>query len=167
MSQNSIKIEDTLPHHAILARVSFSERQSIRTHIMAIKDSSLFIYQKTAGHADPFHKSNIYIESQWESYNYRFIESVKVTNKKLRSWLIPVSIVAGVTAGVLIGVSAARNDQGLEGIAPYTGKILLGALLGGAAGTAVGLIVSSANERKYLINGDWKSFEELKADLKY
>jgi hypothetical protein len=166
-AQDSLRTDDTLPHHATLARVSFSQFQSVKTHIMAIKDSSLFIYQKASGHPDPFHKSNIYIESQWEGYNYRFIESVKVTNKKLRAWLVPVSIVAGVTAGVLIGINAARNDTGYEGIATGTGKLLLGALLGGVGGTAVGLIISSANEKKYLINGDWKSFEELKAGLKY
>jgi hypothetical protein len=30
-----------------------------------------------------------------------------------------------------------------------------------------GLAVSSAFEKKYLINGDWKSLEEMKASLKY
>jgi hypothetical protein len=34
-------------------------------------------------------------------------------------------------------------------------------------GTIAGFATSSAFEKKYLINGDWKSFEEMKADLKY
>jgi hypothetical protein len=34
-------------------------------------------------------------------------------------------------------------------------------------GAVTGVIVYSSLEKKYLINGDWKSFEEMKASLKY
>jgi hypothetical protein len=29
------------------------------------------------------------------------------------------------------------------------------------------VVICSASEKKYLINGDWKSFEEMKKSVKY
>jgi hypothetical protein len=166
-AQDSLKTKETVPHHALLARITFSKTQSMRIHIMAIKDSSVFVFQKSTGKPDPLHKINIYTESKWDSYNYRFIESIKVNNKKLRSWLLPTSIIAGAFVGGLIGWNSGKHIGGLEEVSPDFGKILLGGLLGGAAGTITGLVICSASEKKYLINGDWKSFEEMKASLKY
>jgi Na+-translocating ferredoxin:NAD+ oxidoreductase RnfD subunit len=166
-SQDSLKIEQAKTHQALLARITFSETQSMKAHIMNIKDSSVFVYQKVSGKPDPFHKTNIYAESKWDSYNYRFIQSVKVHNKKIRSWLLPVSIVGGIVAGALIGYAASTNNGGIEDDLNQAAGIVLGGFLGGGVGTVTGLIICSASDKKYMINGDWKSFEEMQKSMNY
>jgi hypothetical protein len=166
-SQDSLKMGELKPRRAPVVRVTFSESQSMRVPLMAIRDSSIFVYAKTSTHKDPMHRTNFYIESNWDSYNYRYIESIKISNSKLRSWLIPVSIVAGVVAGAIIGNSAATNKGDINGEINKVGAVLLGGILGGAAGTLTGFALSSAFEKKYMINGDWKSFEEMKRSMNY
>jgi Na+-translocating ferredoxin:NAD+ oxidoreductase RnfD subunit len=166
-SQDSLKINETQSYHKVNARISFSETQSMRVPIMAMTDSSIFVYEKSSVHKDPLHKTNIYIQSNWDSYNYRFISSVKVQNRKLRAWLIPTSIVAGLIGGAIIGKNSGNNKGDINSQLNNAGAVVLGAFLGGAVGTIAGFAISSAVEKKYLINGDWKSFEEMKADLKY
>jgi len=166
-SQDSLKSGQVKTHQAMLARITFSGAQSIKVHIMNIKDSSVFVYQKISGKPDPLHKTNIYIESKWDSYNYRFIQSVKVRNKKLRSWLLPVSIVGGVVVGALIGYAVSRSTGGVEDELNQVAGGVVGGFLGGGIGTLTGLIICSASDKKYLINGDWKSFEEMKKSMNY
>jgi Na+-translocating ferredoxin:NAD+ oxidoreductase RnfD subunit len=166
-AQDSLKYEQIQTHQALLARITFSETQSMKVHIMNIKDSAVFVYQKASGKPDPFHTTNIYNESSWDSYNYRFIQSVKVRNKKIRSWLLPVSIVGGIVAGALIGYAASKNNGGIEDELNQAGGIVLGGFLGGGLGTLTGLIICNASDKKYMINGDWKSFEEMKRSLNY
>ena len=114
-----------------------------------------------------FIQINIYDESGWDSYNYRFIESIKVRNKKLRSWLLPVSIVGGMVAGALIGYAAAKKSGGIEDELNEAGGIVLGGILGAGVGTVTGLVICGSSDKKYLINGDWKSFEEMKRSMNY
>ncbi len=157
-------------HPALSASVTFIGNLTMKVHIMGIKDSSLFVHQKTSGNPDPFHKTNIYIESGWDKYNYRTIESIKVTNNKLRSWLLPVSIVGGIVAGALIGYAAAKKDGGYEVIQTFANDgagIVIGGILGGGVGVLTGLLICNASDKKYLINGDWKSFEEMKKSMNY
>src|SRR4051812_28962712 len=101
-AQDSAKAAELQPRHAPTVRITFSETQAMRVPLMDIRDSSIYVYEKTSAHTNPMHRTNIYNESDWNSYNYSHIQSVKVRNKKLRAWLIPVSIVAGVVAGALI-----------------------------------------------------------------
>ncbi|HLA58744.1 MAG TPA: hypothetical protein VK622_08285 [Puia sp.] len=166
ISQDSLKSGQAKTHRALLARITFSETQSMKVHIMNIKDSAVFVYQKASGKPDPFHKVNIYNEAGWDSYNYRFIESVKVRNKKLRSWLLPVAIVGGFVAGALIGYASAKDD-GVNGLENQGAGIIIGGIVGGGAGTLTGLLICNAYEKKYMINGDWKSFEEMKRSMNY
>lgn len=166
-SQDSSKSEQANTHKALLAKITLSETQTLKVHIMNIKDSSVFVYQKAGRKPDPFHTTNIYVESNWDSYNYRFIQSVKVRNKKVRSWVLPVTIVGGVVAGALIGYNSAKNGGGLDELENQTAGIIIGGILGGGVGTATGLIICNANDKKYLINGDWKSFEEMKRSMNY
>jgi Na+-translocating ferredoxin:NAD+ oxidoreductase RnfD subunit len=166
-AQDSLKYAPTQTHQALLARITFSENQSIKVHIMNIKDSAVFVYDKAKAKPDPFHTTNIYNESKWDSYNYRFIESIMVRNKKLRSWLLPVSIVGGMVVGALIGYAAARKSGGIEDDLNEAGGIVLGGLLGAGVGTVTGLVICGSSDKKYLINGDWKSFEEMKRSMNY
>ena len=139
----------------------------MRVHIMNIKDSSVFVYQKASAKTDPLQNTNIYNESNWDSYNYRFIESIKVRNKKLRHWVIPVSIVAGVVAGGIIGNNSGSNKGDINSQLNNVGAVFLGGILGGAVGTITGFAICSIADKKYLINGDWKSFEEMKRSMNY
>ena len=166
-SQDSLKSGQAITHQALLAKITFSASQSAKVHIMDIKDSAVFVYQKVSGKPDPFHKTNIYNEAHWDSYNYRFIESIKVPNKTVRSWLLPVTIIGGVIAGALIGYASAKDDGGIDGSLNQGAGIVIGGILGGGIGTVSGLLICSASDKKYLIKGDWKSFEEMKKSLNY
>lgn len=166
-SQDSLKYEPVKIHQALLSKITLSETQSIKVHIMNIKDSSVYVYQKAGKKPDPFHTTNIYNESSWDSYNYRFIQSVKVRNIKVRSWVLPVTIVGGIVAGAFIGYASAKNGGGFDELENQTAGIIFGGLLGGAVGTLTGLVICNASDKKYLINGDWKSFEEMKRSMNY
>lgn len=166
-SQDSLKSGQAKTHKALIAHITFSETQTMRVHIMNFKDSSVFVYQKTSAKSDPLQNTNIYNESNWDSYNYRFIESIKVRNKKLRHWVIPVSIVAGVIAGGIIGKNSGSNKGDIDSQLNNVGAVLLGGFLGGAVGTITGFVICSVADKKYMINGDWKSFEEMKKSMNY
>ncbi len=165
-SQDSLQLKKEKHHSIYKATFFLLQGQTMKANLMAIKDSSVFVYQKSLVIHDRYHR-NIYDESQWEKYNYKFIEGIKVNSKKTRSWLIPTSIVTGIIAGALIGKSTATNGSDLESGYSAIGSVFLGAILGGGIGTLAGFVISSSLDRKYLINGDWKSLEELKASLKY
>ncbi len=113
-SQDSLQSGQAKTHKALIASITFSETQTMRVHIMNFKDSSVFVYQKASAKPDPLQTTNLYNESNWDSYNYRFIESIRVRNKKLRHWVIPVSIVAGVIAGVIIGKNSGSNKGDID-----------------------------------------------------
>ncbi len=166
-SQDSLKSEQAKTHQALLARISFTAGLSMKVHIMNINDSAVLVYQKVGGKPDPFHKTNIFNEANWDSYNYRFIESVKVRNKTVRSWLLPVAIVGGVIAGALIGYASARADGGIEESLNQGAGIVIGGILGGGVGVLTGLLICSASDKEYMIDGDWKSFEEMKKSMNY
>ncbi|HET7002976.1 MAG TPA: hypothetical protein VFI33_16735 [Puia sp.] len=166
-SQDSLKSGQARTYQGLPARITFSETQSMKVRIMAIKDSSVFVYQKAAAKPDPLQNTNMYNESNWDSYNYRFIQRIKVRNTKIRAWLLPVAIVGGAIAGALIGNAGAQKSKGLPGAANQIGGIFLGGILGAGVGTLTGLIICNAYDKKYLINGDWKSFEEMKKSMNY
>jgi hypothetical protein len=176
-AQDGAKTVEPKPRHAPTVRISFSETQSMRVPLMDIRDSSIYVYEKTSAYRSPTHRTNIYNESDWSSYNYSHIQSIKVRNKKLRAWLIPVSVVAGVVAGALIAKSSIhyRGESFSDDYGYYFGggmindaaKIFMGGLIGGAVGTLAGFAISSSLEKQYMINGDWQSFEEMKKSMNY
>jgi hypothetical protein len=164
-SQDSLQSGKIQLLNALMANMQLIKGTSMNVHLMGIEDSTLFIYQKTSGGIDPFHEKNIYLKSSWTLYNYRFIESIKVKDKKLRAWVIPTAIVTGMVAGGFIGGALSKNAQGFEGAYASAAAITLGILIGGGVGTLAGILIGSSADKKYLINGDWKSFEEMKASL--
>jgi hypothetical protein len=142
--------------------------QHLRAWLMAIKDSSVYLYIKPTGSPDPFHKDarRMKYDSTWDRYKFNYVESIKVNNRKLRTWAIVSGGIIGMTAGIIVG-SHSGNGSGLEGATSDFMGGLLGALIGGAVGSLSGLVVASSLEKKYMINGEWKNLEELKATLKY
>jgi len=168
-SQDSLKPKEAeTPKTIYMVRLNFTTDESVRAHMMAIKDSSVFMYQKKSASPDPLHKGKamMNVESNWDRYNYKIIKSIKVNNKPLRAWTIVGGTVVGMVAGALIGKNASTTS-GYVGSVNSAAAIVLGLLLGGGAGAVTGLVVASSLEKKYMINGDWKSLEELKATLKY
>jgi hypothetical protein len=169
----NVRSQDSLQEHPKTHPLVYSIKlflpgeQSLSTHLMNIKDSSLYTYTKKSVKPDPFHKVNMHIPSDWESFNYKFVTGIKVRNKSLRAWVIPTFIVAGILAGALIGKSLGSQGGSTEDQLSNVGSVIIGGLLGGTGGVIIGAVICSAAEKKYMINGEWKSFEELKATLKY
>jgi hypothetical protein len=54
-----------------------------------------------------------------------------VRNKKIRSWLLLITIAGGAVAGALIGNAIATDDGGINGAANKGAGILFGGILGG------------------------------------
>ncbi len=177
-SQDSLTSQDNDKHSFYKARINLFQDQTIKGYLIAIKDSSVFVSEKnmTAKKRnlgpDPFHKSiftgdtsldkNNYIINR---YNYKLIESIKITNQKTKTWTIVTGAVVGIVAGAIIG-SSNGSDQGFLGLSSGAKGFFVG-IIGGGVGALTGLAVAGAFEKKYLINGEWKSLEEMKASLKY
>ncbi|HEY4937282.1 MAG TPA: hypothetical protein VII44_11910, partial [Puia sp.] len=113
------------------ATFSLFHGQTIRANLMAIKDSSVFIYKGGPSGPDPFHKKkvNMYLSSNWDQYHYNFIESIKIENKNLRSLTIIPGAIAGLIGGALIGKSSGKGVNSFAGV-----------ILGGILGAGVGAI---------------------------
>jgi hypothetical protein len=166
-SQDSLKSAQIRTHHALLAKITYMDSETLKAHLMNVKDSAIYVYENVSGKPDPFHKINIYDQSNWTDYNYRMIESIKVRKQGLRSWVLPVAIAGGALAGALIGYATTKNDTGFEGLDNQYASILIGGIVGAGVGAVTGLIICNSAEKKYLINGDWKSFEEMKKSMNY
>lgn len=167
-SQDSLKITEGISNKPVTARINLPQGQYFNCFIMAIHDSSAFIYQRGTAKHGHFQRENIYDQSAWQKYQYSYIESVIVRNHSLRSWLIPTTIVVGVLAGALVGGSLSKNKNGsLDQVAASTGSIILGGIVGGVVGTATGLIIAGSSDKKYLINGEWKNLQQMKESLHY
>ncbi len=167
-SQDSLQMKKNKPQPPVYSiKLILPGSQTFEAHLMNIKDSSIYVYTKSKAKQRPSHKINKNDPSNWESYHYKFVTGIKMRNNGLRSWLMPTTIVAGIIGGALIGKNAGSGGSGWNGAGNAAGSIFLGGVLGCAAGAITGAVICSASEKKYMINGDWKSFEELKADLKY
>ena len=176
-SQDSLKLQmNGLPVY-YKAKLDFIQGHSMSGHLLDIKDSSVFISQenkaarKKALGPDPFHKSVFTGDTAADkkyytinSYNYKLIESIKVTNPKTKTWIIVGGAVVGATIGAIIGIKNG-NDPGSPGLSAGAKGLFVG-ILGGGIGALTGLAVANLCEKKYLINGDWRSLEEMKASLK-
>jgi hypothetical protein len=167
-SQDSLKKTGELPYKPVTARINLVQGQYFSGYIMAIRDSSMFIYQKGSAKHGPFYKANIYDESTWQKYHSSYVESVKVGNHSLRSWLIPTTVIVGVLAGAFVGGSLSKSSNvGFGEAFASLGSIVLGGLIGGGVGVAAGLIIAGSTDKKYLINGEWKNLEQMKESLHY
>ncbi len=176
-SQDSLNLykEGTRPFYK--AKLYSFGGQTHGGYLMAIKDSAAFISEETMEakkshlQPDPLHKTRFTGDSTLDKthylinrYDYKMIETIKITNKKSKTRTIVLGAAVGIIIGAIVGISDG-NDQGLFALTAG-GKGLLGGILGGGVGALAGLAISPALEKKYFINGQWKNLEEMRAALK-
>ncbi len=167
-SQDSLKpkkTETNLPVYK--AGFRLMQGETFRADLMSIKDSSAYTFEQKSAGPDPFHKGNakMHDESGWSRYPYMDIASIKIINKKTRTWVIVSGLTIGLIAGIIVGNNLAKGETGDESVNSAWG-VILGGIVGAGVGSLTGLAVASAFEKKYMINGEWKNLEELKAILK-
>ena len=73
-------------------------------------------------------------------------------------------MVGGAAIGAIIG-GLGGNDTGWFGLTSGE-KAFVGGLIGVGAGALVGTIIVNSGDKKFLINGEWTSLEEMKESLK-
>src|SRR5579863_5669988 len=176
-SQDSLNLykEGVRPYYK--AKLHSIGGQTRRGYLMAIKDSAVFISEETKEtkeshvHPDPFHKTRFTGDSTMDRthyylnrYDYKIIASIGIMDQKTKSRTIVLGAVVGIVIGAILGISDG-SDQGLFALTAGE-KGLIAVILGGGVGALAGLAISPALEKKYLINGDWKNLEEVKAGLK-
>jgi hypothetical protein len=177
-SQDSLGSRENEKHGLYKARINLYQDQTFKGYITAIKDSSVFLSEKNMAARkrnlgpDPFHKSIFTGDTSLDrkyytvnKYNYELIESIHIINRKVRTLSLVTGAVAGIIVGTIIGGNHA-SDQGFGGLSSDI-KVAMDVIVGGGVGTLTGLFTANMIEKKYLINGDWKSLEEMKAGLKY
>ncbi len=167
-SQDSLKliqVQATAPVYNV--RVYLPGGQNMKVYLMAVRDSSIYIFQKQSAKPDPLHKvhPNMHDTTAWEKYDYSSIVKIKVMDKKLRTWATLGGTALGLAAGAII-ISSRKQEAGFEADNSL-GEDAIILILTGGAGAIAGVIVASSIEKKYQIDGNWKKFEEMKASLHY
>jgi uncharacterized membrane protein YeaQ/YmgE (transglycosylase-associated protein family) len=132
--------------------------RSIRGYLVTIKDSSLFLSQNKI----PLSFANANLAYS-EKFDYKSIQKVKLSRPKVLGRSILIGAIAGIIAGAIIGY-ASGDDSGWFALTAAD-KAVVGGLIGAGAGTLIGASIGREAEKKFLINGDWKSLEEMKESL--
>jgi hypothetical protein len=176
-SQDNLKSSTVQLPSFYRAKIYTMQGQMAKGRSIIISDSSITMSQRnTNKHGvtgpDPLHKAaytgDTTLDKKYytiNNYHYNFIKSVQVRNQKLKAWTIVTGMVVGIVVGAIIGYNNG-DDQGWFALKAGE-KAVVGGFLGGGLGAVTGLIVSSAFEKKYMINGEWKSLEEMKASMKH
>jgi hypothetical protein len=133
----------------------FYKKGLFKEYFVAIGDSSLDV----SGKKMPVNFASADL-NLLQRIDYRSLESAKIYQRNKNALTILLCAVAGAGVGALI-VQAGGNDSGLFAL-DAADKAIIGALIGGGAGSLVGLAIAKGQEKNFLINGQWKSFEEMK-----
>jgi hypothetical protein len=133
------------------------KKRPAKGYLVTIQDSAVFISpyenKRALNFIDP--KLNSLLK-----FDYHSVQRMKVFNPKTIGRCILIGAVAGIIAGAIIGY-ASGDDTGWFALTASQ-KAVVGGLLGGTAGTAVGAIVGQGYVKEYLIDGEWKSLEEVR-----
>jgi hypothetical protein len=161
-SQDSLKpvnSKDTIMTPSFyMAYVYQPQHRAVKGYLVTIEDSSIFISQNKT----PLSFANVNLAYS-EKFDYKSIQKIRLNKPKVLGSSILIGAVVGIIAGALIGY-ASGDDSGWFALTAAD-KAFVGGLIGGGAGTLVGTIIGKASEKKFLINGDWKSLEEMKESL--
>jgi hypothetical protein len=132
--------------------------QVSKGYLVTISDSSVFLSENKI----PVRFENVNT-AHFGKFDYRNIEKIKLSKPHVKATALIVGAVVGIGVGAIIGYSNG-DDTGL--FAATAGeKAVFGGLVGGGAGVLIGGIIARASEKTYLINGEWRSLQELKDDL--
>jgi hypothetical protein len=161
-SQDSLKpaiSQDTISKPVFYRAYIYQAHQStIKGYLATIQDSSLYISQNiiplSFGEVNTIHL---------EKFDYKNIIRVKVAKPHVRSRAVLIGVGAGIIIGALIGYSGG-NDTGWFGLTAGS-KAFLGGLIGGGAGCLVGAVIGNNAEKKFMINGEWQSLQDMKNSL--
>jgi hypothetical protein len=133
------------------------KKKPAKGYLVTIQDSAVFISpyesKRALNFTDP--KLNSLLK-----FDYHSVQRMKVFNPKTLGRCILIGAVAGIIAGAIIG-HAGGDDTGWFGLTAGQ-KAVVGGLLGGTVGTAVGAIVGQSYVKEYLIDGEWRSLEEVR-----
>jgi hypothetical protein len=156
----SAKSPDTVLRPHIYQAYVFQpgHRSAIKGFLISIQDSSLCISQTKLPYS--FDQINV---SSFEKYNYGHIQKVIVSKPGVSQRATLIGLLAGAAIGALIGY-ASGSDQGWFAL-DAGGKAVVGALIGAGAGSIAGALIGKASQKNFLINGEWKSLEEMKTSL--
>jgi hypothetical protein len=162
-SQDSLKssnLPDTVIRQHIYHAYIFQpgHRSAIHGFLIAIQDSSLCISQNKLPYS--FEQVNA---SSFEKYNYSHVQKVILSKPGVSQRATLIGLIAGAAIGAFIGYSLG-SDQGWFAL-DAGGKAVVGAIIGAGAGSITGAIIGKASQKNFLINGEWKSLEEMKASL--
>ena len=141
-----------------MAYIYQPHRRSVRGYLVTIEDSSLYISQNKM----PLSFANVNLAYS-EKFDYRSIQKIRISRPKVLGRSILIGAVAGIIAGAIIGY-ASGDDSGWFALTAGD-KAIFGGLIGGGTGTLIGASIGKESEKKFLINGDWKSLEEMKESL--
>jgi hypothetical protein len=159
-SLKSVNSHDTVKYQHIYSAYVFrpGHRSPDKGFLVTIQDSSLYMSQAKS----PISFGNVNLTSL-EKFDYRYIQKVVVRKPGVVGRSILIGVIVGVAAGALIGYSLG-SDHGFLAL-DAGGKAVVGGIIGAGAGTLVGGIIGNASQKKFMINGEWKSLQEMKESL--
>jgi hypothetical protein len=155
-SLHAVSTQDPATRSAIYKTFIFRFHQSTVTGYLAnINDSSVFV---SAGKA-PLN-FDLPQADYLDKYAYRYIRKVVIRKSGIMGESIVLGAVIGIVVGALIGY-ASGDDTGWFALSA-SDKALVGGVIGAGAGTVIGASIAKSSEKKFLINGEWKSLEDMK-----
>ena len=138
----------------------FVKPSVLRGYFVTIQDSSLYVSQRQM----PVNFTDANLSSLYRIH-YGNLVSAKLYSRTKNVLTIVLCTIAGAGIGALIG-QAGGNDTSNFGLFGSAGeKAIAGALIGGGAGSLIGIVITKTREKNYLINGEWKSLAEMKEGL--
>jgi hypothetical protein len=131
----------------------------VKGYFATIQDSALYVSGSKIGMSFN-HMNTEYLQK----IDYKTLTSVKLYDHSKSPMTMLFCMVGGAAIGAIIG-SLGGNDTGWFGLTSGE-KAFFGGLIGVGAGALVGTIIVNSRDKKFLINGEWTSLEEMKESLK-
>ncbi len=176
-AQDSAQSLESVKHRYYKVKLFLTGGLTEHGYLMGIHDSAVYVSVEKIHYGgkylpDPFHDHMFKGDTARDKkhfdinrYDCQMLSSIRVINTKAKTWTVVGCAVAGIIIGAVIGVSQGP-DQGLFALDAAAKGIALG-IVGGGIGTLVGFAIAATEDKKYLVNGNWESLQELKAELKY
>jgi hypothetical protein len=131
----------------------------LKGYFATIQDSALYVSGSKIGMSFN-HVNTEYLQK----IDYKSLTSVKLYDHSKSPMTMVLCMIGGAAIGALIG-AAGGNDTGWFALTAGE-KAFVGGLIGIGTGALVGTIIVHSGDKKFLIDGEWKSLEEMKESLK-